>query len=99
MLYAPDAQVYHAHHLTLKTFYLQQFNYGRGAFHFHKISQQTEKTPLSFYLNLLTYPLSQKSDWQANAKGDRLKLALLFLLSQIAITTGLAWESTHQPQS
>lgn len=59
MRYAPEAIVYHAHHLTLKTFYRQHFNYGRGAFLFHKTysqrhPQQKSIQSWSFYLKLIT---------------------------------------------
>jgi GT2 family glycosyltransferase len=36
MLYAPEAVVYHAHPLTLRTFCRQHFNYGRGAYYYHR---------------------------------------------------------------
>jgi GT2 family glycosyltransferase len=37
MIYAPEAIVYHAHSLTLNTFWRQHFNYGRGAFQFRRV--------------------------------------------------------------
>src|SRR3989304_7394040 len=37
MIYAPEILVYHAHALTLGTFWRQHFNYGRGAFYFHQV--------------------------------------------------------------
>ena len=46
MSYAIDVRLYHAHHLTLKTFWLQHFNYGRGAFHFHQIRSQRQSEPI-----------------------------------------------------
>lgn len=90
-LYAPEAKVYHAHELTLKKFWRQQFNYGRGAFCFHQRSSQQEmqeksRQPFSFYLNLLTYPFSQTSQHFIPF------LAALFFLSQVAIATGIFWE-------
>ena len=40
MIYAPEILVYHAHALTLGTFWRQHFNYGRGAFYFHRVRAQ-----------------------------------------------------------
>jgi glycosyltransferase involved in cell wall biosynthesis len=91
MRYAPEAIVYHAHHLTLKTFYRQHFNYGRGAFLFHKTysqrhPQQKSMQPWSFYLKLLTYPLTKQYAQSA------VLLCFLILLSQIATTFGMVTE-------
>lgn len=47
LVYAPQAQVYHAHHLTLPTFWRQHFNYGRGAFYFHQSRSQRSRSPIS----------------------------------------------------
>lgn len=95
LLYVPEARVYHAHMLTLRSFWQQQFNYGRGAFHFHQIRCQRNQEPAkvepaSFYLNLLTYPFLQRSRQPA------LLLAALFLVSQVAIAAGLFWERRKQ---
>ncbi|MBS9384821.1 MAG: glycosyltransferase [Dolichospermum sp. BR01] len=91
MRYAPESIVYHAHHLTLKTFYRQHFNYGRGAFLFHKTysqrhPQQKSIQPWSFYLKLLTYPLTKQYAQAA------VLLCFLILLSQIATTFGMVTE-------
>ena len=91
MRYAPESIVYHAHHLTLKTFYRQHFNYGRGAFLFHKTysqrhPQQKSIQPWSFYLKLLTYPLTKQYAQSA------VLLCFLILLSQIATTFGMVTE-------
>ncbi len=97
MIYAPEVLVYHAHHLALHTFWRQHFNYGRGAFCFHKVRARQNRTPikvepLSFYLNLLTYPFSHPSQQPSS-----LLTALLFL-SQVANVAGFFWErKLHQP--
>ncbi|HAJ62036.1 MAG TPA: glycosyl transferase [Cyanobacteria bacterium UBA8543] len=95
LLYVAEAQIYHAHNLTLHSFWRQHFNYGRGAFHFHRVralrNQEPIKVePLSFYLNLLTYPFLQKS------RQPSLLLAALFLLSQVANVAGFSWERMNQ---
>jgi glycosyltransferase involved in cell wall biosynthesis len=91
MRYAPESIVYHAHHLTLKTFYRQHFNYGRGAFLFHKTysqrhPQQKSIQSWSFYLKLITYPLTKQYAQSA------VLLCFLILLSQIATTFGMVTE-------
>lgn len=95
MIYAPEAQVYHAHKLTLPTFWRQHFNYGRGAFCFHKVRFQRDLEPikvepLSFYFKLLTYPLSQA------LPQSPLLLSGLFLVSQVANVAGFFWERLNQ---
>jgi GT2 family glycosyltransferase len=89
-IYAPEVIVYHAHELTLHKFWQQQFNYGRGAFLFQQITaKNATKGKLqhpSFYFNLLTYPFAQASGIQ------KLLIAGLFVISQVAIAAGLFWE-------
>jgi glycosyltransferase involved in cell wall biosynthesis len=92
MTCASDALVYHAHALTFRTFWRQQFNYGRGAFRLHRLRAQCgggrrRLEPFSFYLNLLRYPLSQAHGLQA------LVLAMLVLVSQAAIAWGWLYEA------
>lgn len=91
MVYAPEAVVYHAHPLTLRSFWQQHFNYGRGAYRFHQMRSrctptQRSREPLSYYLNLLTYPFRRAS------QHPTLLLANLLVLSQLASTLGLLWE-------
>jgi len=86
MIYARDVKVYHAHELSLKKFWKQQFNYGRGNFSFQTITAKRHRKKFqnfSFYCNLLKYPFSlslNHSTWL---------IASLFLLSQFAIAAGL----------
>ena len=93
MIYAPEVIVYHAHDLTLRKFWQQQFNYGRGAFQFQQITVKRSQKQLqdpSFYLKLLTYPFSQETGIKM------LLIAGLFLVSQVGIATGLFWEKHSQ---
>jgi glycosyltransferase involved in cell wall biosynthesis len=97
MLYVPDALVYHAHKLSLKRFWRQHFNYGRGAFHFHQVrakrnSQPMKVEPLSFYTDLLRYPFS------AAGNHPGILLAGLFFLSQVANVVGFFWERSQRQQ-
>jgi GT2 family glycosyltransferase len=97
MTYAPEVQIYHAHHLTLQSFWKQHFNYGRGAFCFHQLraqrgQQRLQVEPLSFYTNLLTYPfVSSSSD------RSKLRLALLLFISQVANIAGFFWQRKQSP--
>ncbi|MES1023165.1 hypothetical protein ABN584_09720 [Gloeocapsa sp. BRSZ] len=66
MLYAPEVEVYHAHNLSLRSFWRQHFNYGRGTFCFHQACsrrnvERIKVKPLSFYFNLLRYQLLLRS--------------------------------------
>ncbi|MEA5577345.1 glycosyltransferase [Anabaena sp. UHCC 0451] len=97
MIYIPEVTIYHAHLLTLKTFYFQHFNYGRGAFCFHQIrTQRTNEhikvEPLKFYLNLLRYPFLSKLSQSA------ILVTILFLISQFANVAGFFWEQWHQSE-
>ncbi len=95
MVYAPEVRVYHAHKLTLSSYWRQHFFYGRGAFCFHQVRAKRAHTeikvePISFYLNLLKYPLSQQ------IPQPKLLLSALLLISQVAGLAGFFWERTHQ---
>lgn len=99
MLYAPEAQVYHAHALTFRTFLRQHFNYGRGAFRFHKARAQRESgrsiVEVDFYSNLLGLlrdPISQVPGRRA------LLLAILLVVWQMANTVGFLWEWVSQTE-
>lgn len=91
MTYAPEVLIYHAHQLTLQSFCRQQFNYGRGAFRFHQLRaggrlDRLRLEPLSFYVNMLRYPLSE-------IQGPKKYLVLgLIILSQGATATGFLWQ-------
>ena len=83
--YVPTALVSHAHPLTFRGFVRQHFNYGRGAFLFHRIRARRKQDtlrvePVSFYVNLLRYP------WSCQRRGVRLT-GLLFL-AQVATVAG-----------
>ncbi len=98
MRYAPKATIQHAHALSLKSFWRQHFGYGRGAFCFHKAkAQRTEKTirvePITFYTDLLTYPLKQEE------VSVPLQVSSLFFLSQVATATGFFWEKWREPSA
>ena len=90
MSYTPAAVIYHAHGLTFRSFSRQHFNYGRGAFGFHRARARRGsgrfRVELPFYLHLPLYPL-------ATTRGRReLWLATLLVISQAASAAGFAWE-------
>ena len=69
MEYAPEAIVQHHHRLTLAAFWQQHFNYGRGAYRFHRVrahrSRSRLRPDLRFYASVcrrgVFTPLSWKS--------------------------------------
>jgi glycosyltransferase involved in cell wall biosynthesis len=93
MTYAPEVIVYHAHALTLRTFWRQHFNYGRGAFRFHRIRARRGsgrfRQELTFYAHLphlVRRVLSQE-------RGVPLPLLMALLgVWQGANTAGFLWE-------
>ncbi len=63
MTYAPEVLVHHRHDLSLRTLWRQHFNYGRGAFLFHRIRArrgwgQFRPEP-AFYRAVFRYPLAR----------------------------------------
>ncbi len=101
MIYVPEALVYHAHNLTLRTFWRQHFNYGRGAFHFHQVRarrklEPIKVEPIAFYLKLFTYPFSVSLNY------SNLLIVSLFFISQLANTIGFfsekLWQNRHSTQ-
>ena len=97
MVYVPEAQIYHAHHLSLPTFWRQHFNYGRGAFCFHQIrADRTQERiavePLAFYFQLITYPFAKVPSHIA------ICLSALIFLSQAANAIGFFAERQSVPQ-
>jgi GT2 family glycosyltransferase len=93
LVYAPDAQIDHSHDLSLRRFWRQHFNYGRGAYCFHqarahRAAGPLKVEPLTFYVQLLTYPLTGSP--QGLLQG--MPLAGLMLLSQVANVAGFFWE-------
>jgi glycosyltransferase involved in cell wall biosynthesis len=90
--YVPEAVVYHAHALSFFHFCRQHFNYGRGAFDFHRARASRNQSPVkvepfSFYVELLRYPFSKISAGQAG------KISILFVISQASNAAGFFWAS------
>ncbi len=98
MIYAPQLVVYHAHELTLRTFWRQHFNYGCGTLCYRVKRAQREAghielEPLRFYINLLCYPFSRLRLWNG------LRVAGLLGVSQVANAAGFFWEKLNGDRS
>jgi GT2 family glycosyltransferase len=92
LVYAEDALVSHAHHLTLRRFWTQHFRYGRGAWRFHQSLRQRGRgrflRDVGFHTRFLGRagrPLRQR---------DRaLSVVVLLVIWQVANLCGFAFES------
>jgi len=87
IVYAPEALVFHYHELSLKTFLVQHFTYGRGAVIFHnirkqRIRQRTEISQRAFFRGLLYFAVTRKPGLRGIAVG------MLIWLSQIVMVFG-----------
>jgi len=96
MTYAPEVIVSHAHVLTLRTFWQQHFNYGRGAFRYHRARARRGsgffRSDLAFYARLptlLRWGFSERPGAQA------LLLTALLGVWQGANAVGFWWEVVH----
>jgi glycosyltransferase involved in cell wall biosynthesis len=94
MIHAPEAVVYHSHHLTAKTFLRQHFHYGRAAYYYHRVRAHERKQPLNveppaFYVNLITYPFGNIRLWKA------IRVAPLIIAAQAANAVGFFWEQAR----
>lgn len=91
LIYAPEAQVNHLHHMSLRGFLRQHFKYGIGAFRFRKTVAELDNEPKqiespAFYLGLLRYALLQAHSQSA------ICLGLLIIFSQLATSLGYVSE-------
>ncbi len=91
LVYATNAVVYHTHHLTLATFWLQHFGYGQGAYNFRRQRAGWTSAPvrfegLSFYIKLVISPFARSRSARA------FQLAGLLAVTQVANIAGFCWE-------
>jgi GT2 family glycosyltransferase len=94
MIYAPEVVVNHSHALTFGTFWRLHFRYGCGTFRYRlncarRRSGRIRLEPISFYINLLRFPVSR------SGQSQRLAMAALLGLSQAANAAGYFWEKLH----
>ncbi|MCK5147561.1 glycosyltransferase [bacterium] len=92
LVYAEETRIDHAHHLTMRSFWRQHYNYGRGAYHFHQIRAEQElcriKTePISFYYKLIRY------GFKSNHGSIKIFITALLLLSQAANAMGFVYSA------
>ena len=94
MTYAPEVLVYHAHHLSFRTFLGQHFNYGRGAYRYHQARVQRGTGRLrpdpQFYMSLFLNSLMKEP------KRRGLWVKMLLVVSQVANATGFFCEAFSQ---
>jgi len=98
LVYVPTAIVEHAHRLTGQEFVLQQFAYGRGAFHFHRTAAREGDSQAGrargFYADVPR--LARRVVQQEGTAGDGKRIARLALEIggwQLANAAGFAWEA------
>ncbi len=99
MIYETKAVIDHFHGMTLKKFWRQHSNYGRGAFHLHRVlddrkSAQVKREPWTFYAMLVLHPLRRRG------LGGLYHMALM-VLTQFAMVRGymLARRETRRAEA
>lgn len=94
----PEAAVLHEHFMGTREFLRQHFNYGRGAYHFHKHKaydrhdDELRVEPFKFYSALIMYPFSRKT--QINP----IVTSMFMFLSQAANCFGFFYERYRPDQ-
>lgn len=90
MTYAPEVVIYHAHPMTLRSFWKQHYSYGRGAFRFHQTRANKGwgdfEIEGNYYLRLLRYPFENGQSRQG------LTLTAVLFVSQVANAAGFFQE-------
>lgn len=89
--YVDGAVVDHHHRMGLGAYWRQHFNYGRGAYLYHRIRKRDERgaltpEPPAFYLRLLGYP------FRRGLGPRRWALVMLLFIAQVANVGGFAAE-------
>lgn len=93
--HVPAAVIRHSHNLSMRGFWRQHFNYGRGAFHFQRARLAAgrpapRREPLSFYLGLIAYPAKA-------TRARRAHLSAMMFVSQVANVLGYGRERWRRP--
>ena len=98
MLSVPDAIVRHRHHLDSRSFWRQQFNYGRGAKNLHRTRRQhaaAEPTkPALLHGSFLTRLV--RDPFQRLPAHRAVPCLLAMGLAQLAVTSGYLLDSSRQ---
>jgi glycosyltransferase involved in cell wall biosynthesis len=92
LMFAPQAIDSHAHHLTLRRFWVQHFRYGRGAWRFHSALRQRGHgrfaRDLGFHAQFL-----RRAGAPLKARGNVVSVALLLGVWQVANLAGFIFEA------
>jgi GT2 family glycosyltransferase len=84
--YVPQAVIFHAHTLSLRSYWKQHSGYGRGAWLYHSARARRGtgqfKPDWSFYWSLLSAP------FQRGPRGNAVRNFLLILIAQLANAAG-----------
>jgi GT2 family glycosyltransferase len=97
-VYVPEARVGHRHPLDARRFWRQHWNYGRGAYHFHRARERrgcgpVRPEPIGFYLGMLRSPFTSERPVRA------LVQAKLLGIAQFANALGFFRERGRRPES
>ena len=95
MIHAPEAVVYHSHHLTAKTFVRQHFHYGCAAYYYHLLRAHRRQQPMkveppAFYVNMLAYPFGKITF------GKAIGILPLLIAAQAVNAVGFFWEHARK---
>jgi glycosyltransferase involved in cell wall biosynthesis len=89
-----DARVRHEHRASLRGFVRQYFNYGRGAWHFHRLRQRSSQGRLMSDARLhMTWPRLLAKPMSKVPSRMRLQVLLLIAVWQVANVAGFLWQS------
>lgn len=94
LTYAPEAVIFHAHNLSLVSFCKQHFNYGRGAWKYHRLRARRGsgkfQNDLNFHSNIsnwLFYPFGKEPFARS------MLFMFILLLWQFINASGFFWEA------
>lgn len=90
LIMEPEAMVTHMRPLTMRTFWRQHFEYGRGTLEYHRRRARRAATPFEFdggfYLRLLQHPFGRYP------AGRAIVLSALLVVTQAAKAAGMLWQ-------
>ncbi len=93
IIYAPEALIFHAHALTFRTFCKQYFNYGRGAFRYHRIRAKRKsgkmQSAMKFHSQL---PWLLKEPMSAIPPAQAPIITMLLIIWEFANAAGFFYE-------
>jgi GT2 family glycosyltransferase len=96
LVFAPEVILYHAHTLTLGSFWRQHWTYGRGTYIFHtslgphgRFERFPRGKALQLYVDLLAAPFRARMGWRA------WPLLALMVFSRVAYMAGFAYQQTR----